>query len=178
MPSKYAYHLINPVVEGSLQELVYASNARNAAKKIYKQMSEHFTNHMEEFYMTVMDVESKVLSHYVINEKRKGSQIDFVLNPLEGNLPQAIESGLISKATANKKGGRHSSSSSSSSSDSSSSSSDSFTYMMPITKFTYFHLPYHRLFPDPDIKIMKIFSPVLNLPISPVIEINFELYIP
>lgn len=176
MPSKNSYHLINPSIEGSMQELVKASSPRNAAKKIYNNLSEYFSNHMEEFYMTVMDVESKKLSHFQVREKRSGNQVDFYLEPLPGNLSSSIEEKLIEKATKprKQKGGR-SSSDSSDSDSSSSSSSDMF--LSPISKFTYFYLPYHKLFPQQNLKITKIFTPILSLPVNPTIEIDLELYV-
>jgi hypothetical protein len=186
MSTKNSYRLINPRITGSINKLVHAKNPYSAGKKIYNEMSEFFTNHMENFYMTVMNVENKELTHYGIKEKRNGDVIDFFLNILPNNLPDETEKKLIEQSMKIGKqyGGRKhhhhrsdDSSDSSSSDDSLSSSSDIAVYnMLPITRFVYFNLPYYKLINISQNDYNKLFLPVFTLPLSPVVEVRFDLY--
>jgi len=184
MSSKNAYHLINPLIIGSQNKIVHARNPRKAGKLIYNQLSEYFTNHMEEFFITVMNVETKDLNHFRIKEKRNDNAVDFFMEVLPGKMSSEVESALIKKTTeigkAHKQSGgkpRHKSDSDDSS-DSSSDSSDGAIYItpFPITKFIYFYLPYYKLIGISPTDFTKVFMPTISLPLSPVIEMNFDIY--
>src|SRR5580704_6704263 len=99
--NKNKYHLINPYIEGSINTIVDAKNAFNAGKKIYGKMSEHFTNHVENFNMSIMNVETNELTHFNIQEKcmNGGNAIDFFVNMLPNNLPKKTEHDLIKHST-------------------------------------------------------------------------------
>lgn len=184
MSSKNAYRLINPSITGSQNKIIHSKNPYNAGKKFYNELSEHFTNHMENFYMTVMNVETGKLSHYRIKEKRNGDTIDFFMTILPENLPSSVEKKLVEESMKIEKqeGGRHhhrsDDSPSSSSSDSSSSDSTSMEYhnMLPITRFVYFNLPYYKLLNVDQVCCNKIYLPVFTLPLSPTVEVSFDVY--
>lgn len=177
MASKNAYHLINPLIIGSQNQIYYTKNSRSAGKKIYHQLSEYFSNHVEEFFMTVMNVETKELTHFRVKEKRNGNEaVDFLMEILPSKMPKDIESSLIEKATKTEKqyGGKHRDDDDSSSS--SSSSSEEYFSVIPITRFIYFNLPYYKLVGVSPNDFKRVFLPTISLPLSPVIEYNFDVY--
>jgi hypothetical protein len=190
MSKKNTYRLINPYIEGSINRIVHAKNAYSAGKKIYNELSEYFTNHIENFNMTIMNVETKDLTHYNIREQRKGdlNEIEFAVNMLSNNLPKKTESELVENIIKMEKqsGGKKkhyrkddsSDSSDSSDSDSSFESSYASNYynVLPITKFVYFHLPYYKLINISPIDYNRLFLPIFTLPLSPSVEVRFDLY--
>ena len=189
--SKNTYRLINPYVEGSIDTITRSSNAFGAGKKLYNTISNYFTNHVEDFYMTIQNLETKNLTHFKINEKRsKGNNVDFNLSKIEGQFPSDINNKLISsvdkleKQSGGKKHKHHkdkSTTSVSSSSSSSSSSSDDYYLkipLLPISRFTYFYLPYYKLNVGGlnPIDISRIYMPMFSLPINPTLEVRFDIY--
>ena len=186
MSKKNTYRLINPYIEGSLNTIVHAKNAFSAGKKIYNQLSDYFTNHVENFNMTIMNVETKDLTHYNIKEKRAGGSIDFFVDMLANNLPKKTESELINhivkieKQSGGKKHRHYKDDDSSDTSDTSDSDSYLSPYnyynVLPITKFVYFHLPYYKLVNVSPIDYNRLFLPIFSLPLSPTVEIKFDLY--
>lgn len=182
MSTKNAYRLINPYIEGSLDTIVKASNSFRAGKKMYNNISKFFTNHVNDFYMTIQNLDSKDLTHFKIEEKRNGNDtVDFSLMKLEGNFDPEFEKKLINniEKISKQDGGNHSYSNDDSTSDSSSSESDYYRNIsQPISRFVYFYLPYYQLnlvgLTTTD--IYSIFLPTFNLPINPSLEIRFDLY--
>jgi hypothetical protein len=180
MSTKNAYRLINPYIEGSIDTIVRASNSFSAGKKMYNNISRFFTNHMDDFYMTIQNMESKDLTHFKIEEKRnENNTVDFSLIMLEKNFNPDFEKKIINSVEKMDKqtGGNHSHNDSTS--DSTSSESDYYrTSLQPISRFVYFYLPYYKLdfvgLTATDIS--RIFLPMFNLPINPRLEIRFDLY--
>lgn len=184
MSAKNAYRLINPYIEGSLDTVVRAKNSFSAGKKIYGSISNYFTNQVDDFYMTIQNVETKELTHFRIDEKRAdGGFVDFNLVKLNENFSPELEKKLVGNVEKLEKqsgGKRHRHKDDSSSSDSSSSDeSDYFKFQpQPISKFTYFYLPYYKLnvIGLNPIDASRIFLPMFSLPINPSLEIRFDLY--
>lgn len=185
MSSKNAYRLINPYIEGSLDTIVRAKNSFSAGKKLYNSISNHFTNHVEDFYMTIQNLETKDLSHFKVNEKRgNGGNVDFKLVKMDKTFPEDLNKKLISSVERLEKqsGGRrhhHHRDDDSPSSDSTTDDSDYFKYPpQPINRFVYYYLPYYKLnvvglgLADTS----RIFMPMFSLPINPTLEIRFDLY--
>lgn len=183
--SKNTYRLINPYINGSLDTVVHASNSFSGGKKIYNAISNYFTNHVNDFNMTIQNVETKDLSHFKIEEERgKNGAVDFNLVKLEQNFSPDLERKLVSTVDkiSKQSGGRHdrrADDSDSTDSLSTTESDDFFRYQIqPITQFTYFYLPYYKLnfVGMSPIDISRIYMPMFNLPINPSLEIRFDLY--
>src|SRR5579863_2838814 len=103
MSNKNTYRLINPYVEGSIETISHEKNPYNAGKKFYNKLSEYFTNHVEDFYMSIMNVETKNLTHYHIQENREGDSVYFYMKVLPEKLPAETEKKLISEINKIKK---------------------------------------------------------------------------
>ena len=187
MSSKNTYRLINPYIEGSIDTNVRSSNSFNAGKKLYKSISNFFSNHVDDFYMTIQNITSKELSHFKIGEKRgEGGTVDFNLIKMDDNFSPEIEKKLVTSVDKLNKqsGGRrhkhHYRNDDDSTSDSTSSDdSDFFRYpVQPISRFTYFYLPYYKLnvVGLSPLDASRIFMPMFSLPINPSLEIRFDLY--
>lgn len=183
MSTKNAYQLINPYIEGSLNTVVRASNSFNAGKKLYNNISTYFTNQVDDFYMTVQNVETKDLTHFKIGERRgENGTVDFDLVKLDDTFNPDIDKKLITAVEKLRKqsGGKHRYDDSSSSE--SSSDLDDYDYfryaVQPINKFTYFYLPYYKLnmVGLSALDRSRIFMPMFSLPINPSLEIRFDIY--
>lgn len=187
MSSKKTYSLFNPRIEGSIKTTVRAKTPKRAAKKLYNEMSEYMTNHVDKMHITIR--ENNNLHNFTIREKKiknkNSNAVEFAYDIEEiAGFDSKTNKKLIEKDNASQSGGRKKSSSSSSSSDSSSSSSSSSDYdilipIYPINKFVYYALPYQettKLSGFTPIEIEKIFMPMFSLPINPIFEINFSLY--
>jgi len=188
MSNKNAYRLINPYIEGSLETVVRARNSFSAGKKIYNNLSTHFTNHVKDFYMTIQNVETKDLTNFRIDEKRgKNNIVDFNLVKLDNSLPAEMENKLIGHIEKLEKqsGGKrrhHKKDDSTSDSCSSTLSESDYNYykipLQPITKFIYYWLPYYKLNLTnlSPIDINRLFLPMFSLPINPTLELRFDIY--
>lgn len=182
MSTKNAYRLINPYVEGSMDTTVRASNSFSAGKKLYNNISKFFTNHVENFYMTLQNLETKELSHFKIGEKagNKGF-VDYNLVKLDENFNQDLEKKLITNVEKLEKqsGGKRYYNDDDSPSESSTEDTDYFKYpLQPISKFVYFYLPYYRLnvVGVNPIDLNRLFVPTFSLPVNPSLEIRLDLY--
>ena len=184
MSTKNAYQLINPYIEGSIDTVVRASNSFSAGKKLYNNISAYFTNQVDDFYMTIQNVETKDLTHFKIGEKRgENGMVDFDLVKLDDKFNPDIEKKLVSYVEKLQKqsGGKHHHHRDDSSTESSSDLNDYdyFRYAaQPISRFTYFYLPYYRLniVGLTSLDRSRIFMPMFGLPINPSLEIRFDLY--
>lgn len=192
--NKQTYRLINPFIDGSINPVVKASNSFNAGKKMYNKISDFFTNQVDNFYMTIQNIVTNDLTHFLINEKKdKNDVVNFNLVKINDNFDTELENKIVScvdKVLKNEQtGGKHrrharydddsSSDSSISSSDSNISSSDSEHYsypVQPINKFIYFYLPYYKLIGMNPLDSRRIFLPMFGLPINPSLEIRFDFY--
>ena len=182
MSTKNAYRLINPYIEGSIDTVVKASNSFSGGKKLYNTISNFFTNHVEDFYMTIQNVETKDLTHFRIGEKRGNNDIvDFNVARLDEKFSPDLEKKLIANVEKLEKqsGGKHHHHDDDSTTES---SSDDFDYyripVQPISRFTYFYLPYYKLniIGLSPFDSSRIFMPMFSLPINPTMEIRFDLY--
>ena len=185
MSSKNAYRLINPYIEGSVDTVVRSRNSFNAGKKLYNTISNYFTNQVDDFYMTIQNVETKDLTHFKIGEKRSdGGTVDFNLIKLDERFPQDIEKKLINSVDklSKQSGGRRHKHYNDDDDDTSTESSDSDNYyrfpVQPISKFVYFYMPYYKLniIGLSPLDASRLFLPMFSLPINPSLEIRFDLY--
>ena len=191
MLKKNTYRLFNPYIEGTADTVVQANNSFNAGKKLYNGISSHFTNHLEDFYMTIQNVQTKELTHFKITEKiNEDGTVDFKLDKIDGKFTPEIDKKLIAAVNniGKQTGGKHhkkksddSSDSSSSDSSNSDSSSDSECYkfpLQPINRFVYFYLPYYKLnlVGLSPIDISRLFMPTFGFSPNPTIEIRMDLY--
>lgn len=190
MSAKTNYRLINPYVEGSVDTVVSAKNARSAGKHLYNTISKYFTNHVEDFNFAIQNIKSKDITHFKIKEKRDngGTTVDYNMVQLPSDvLPPNVNDKLMSNVNdleVQTGGKKHYGSDDSDSTESS--SIDDFyapppTYTYPITKFTYFNLPYVYNTKTKFVGLSpndynSLFMPVFTWPLSPVVEIRMDLY--
>lgn len=151
------YRLVNPWIKGLVETTVTAKNPIKAAKKIYKNLSQHMTNIVEDYEIVIWNTETDKLFRFKITEKKVKSEngedddIDFTIELIDKPLPKEVEKKLIENITRLDK-------EDDSDSDSDFSDSDSFSMGMRmdrrslegkimtqniIDKYTYFYLPYH-----------------------------------
>lgn len=188
MSTKNTYRLLNPYIEGSINTVINADNSFSAGKKIYKTISNFFTNHVDDFYMTLQNLETKNLTHFKIGEKKgENGFVDYYIIKLDGNFSKELEKKLINNVEKlmQQNGGSHEKKNDddddndSPSESSSSSEKKYYQYVMqPISKFIYFTLPYYKLqlIGLTPYDISRIYLPMFSLPINPSLEIRFDLY--
>ncbi|CAH6420681.1 Hypothetical protein MVR_LOCUS196 [uncultured virus] len=199
MTSKNTYRLINPLIEGSESTVKKASNSFNVAKKFYKSLSSYFTNRVDQFHMTVKNLQTGGQTHYLVSEdsmKQDGS-VGFSMTQLPGKLSTTAEDYLNDqvnefdrKKSKVQEGGkrrrrRDDDDDDSDSSDSDSDSDSDFEYIMlppqPITRFVYFNMPYYKIYgvsPLDALRIVdgsRIYTPTFSLPVNPSIEIRLTI---
>jgi len=179
------YRLINPYIEGTISTLVNSKNSFKAGRDLYKRISKYFTNHVENFHLTIQNVETKKLSHFRVTEKKKNNSVDFNIIKLDESLPADTEEQLvkavenIDKQTGGKKKKNGESDESDDSSDSSSESSTYFKIpIYPINRFVYFNMPYYKLkiAGVSPLDYRRLYVPMFSLPINPTLEIIMDFY--
>jgi hypothetical protein len=185
MASKSTFRLINPYIEGSLNTEILAKNAFSAGKKLYSLLSNYFTNHVENFYMTIQNKNNGELTHFLVNELREktGGNVSYNLIKINDKFSSDMEKRLVEsfENMKNQKGGKHHHHHKDDSSSDSTSSSSEYYYkipLSPITKFAYFYVPYYTLnvVGVNPCDLSKIFIPTFGFPINPTIEFNFDVY--
>lgn len=186
-PEKNRYQLINPVFSGKMDTVVRSRNSFNASKKLYKSISKYVNNHVDSFYMTVMNVVSGSLSHYEVNEDQHGGSIKYTITKLPGNFSKDTEKKFINETknilsgTIDGGGGLNISDLLNDSSDSSSSDSEYHNIsnvIYPINRIVYFPMPYYKLATYGISKLdRRRFSlPMFSFPSNPTLEIRLDFY--
>ena len=186
MSTKNAYRLINPYIEGSFNFVARASNSFSGGRKIYKNISSLFKNQVDNFYMTIQNLETKDLTHFAVKEKMDNNgAIDYDITKFDDKMSPELEKKLINaveKINKPQTGGKKHHHLLDESSSSSSSCSDETDYYIsktqPISRFVYFYLPYYKLnmVGLSPIDASRFFLPAFNLPINPSIEVRLDLY--
>jgi hypothetical protein len=89
-----SYKLVNPYIKGEFESKIKSKNSIEAAKKFYNSLSEHFNNNVPSFYFTIQKggKGKGKFYHFVVNESRKGDEVDFSIKPYEmQNGEKAVE---------------------------------------------------------------------------------------
>lgn len=75
------YRLVNPHIEGDMKKSVKSKNSVAAARTLYKNLSEHFSNSVPKFYFTIQKGASGKgkYYHFLVKEK-KGSDDEIKFN--------------------------------------------------------------------------------------------------
>ena len=78
-----SYVLVNPHIEGSLKTQV-KQNSLEAAKNLYKNLSEHFNNNVPKFHFIIQKGTSGNGKFYSfkVKESRTDNTVDFSLEPV------------------------------------------------------------------------------------------------
>lgn len=188
MTSKNTYRLVNPYIEGTMDQHVKASNSFNAGKKLYKQLSQHFTTHVKNFFMTLQKMDTNELYHFKINEQRGGDEVDFSIEQIPGAFKSDVDDELLQQISKldNQSGGRKhkkkhhfddDDDDDDSDSDSDSDEYINYLYMrQPITRFIYYYLPYYRIVGMNPIDASRIYVPLFGFPQSPNVEVRLDFY--
>lgn len=193
MSNENTYRLINPYIEGDVETVAKSRNSTRAAKKIYDNISQHFQNRVDNFFMTTQNLQTKDLSHFLVREtKNKEGEIKYGVKSLSGNFDTDIEKNLLKNINNLEKqsGGKHKNKrkrhrlddddDTDSDTDSSSDSfDDDFKFpSQPVSRFTYFYLPYFKIntIGLSPIDANRIFLPIFNLPVNPSLEIRFDIF--
>jgi hypothetical protein len=77
------YNLVNPYIQGDIKTSVKSKNSINAAKTIYKNLSEHFNNSIPKFYFTIQKGSSGngKYYHFLVKEVREKDEVKFNVEP-------------------------------------------------------------------------------------------------
>ena len=78
-----SYVLVNPHIEGNLKTKIKASNSLEAANNLYKNLSEHFSNSVPEFYFTIQKGSSGEgkMYHFKVKESKKNDEVSYSVAP-------------------------------------------------------------------------------------------------
>ncbi len=178
MDGKHTYQLVNPKIYGEIADQVFrCKTSGQAAINFHKHISEHTTGHIPMYFISIINVDTGRLRHFMITEKRNNNDCTYCIEQLEGSLSKDMENRLIKLSIGGKAmiGGNPLD-------DSSSSSSSSFDdeysekLYLPISRYVYYNLPYYKLVGVSRNDLNKIFVPVFGAFHPPTVEINFEIY--
>jgi len=173
----------------------WQKNSERAGRKLYDNLSKYFTNNVDNFNMTIQNMDTKKLTHFRINESRDqdtGEEVDYDIVELTESLPEKMEKELLAKVKAEEEsakqaGGRKhhrhhrkdKDDSPSSSTDSSTESSYYYkrpTYYYPINRFVYYNLPYYKINGLSTWDINRLFFPCFSWPLSPSVEVRLDIF--
>ena len=73
-----SYTLINPYIKGKFETTMKAKNSHEAATNLYKNLSEHFSNELSEFYFTLQ--KGGKYYHFKVNEKKNKNEVLYDIN--------------------------------------------------------------------------------------------------
>lgn len=131
------YRLVNPNVQGDMKTSIKSKNSATAARALYKNLSEHFSNNIPKFHFTIQKGGSGQgkYYHFVVKEKKTNNdEVSFNIEPYtidnESQLVGEFETKLKSFTTKFQKAGgkaKKSSRKSRKAKDSSSDSDDIFS---------------------------------------------------
>ena len=92
------YKLINPLIKGGFESKIEAKNSLEAAKTLYKSLSEHFNNNVPKFHFTIQKGGGKRnenFYHYEVLETKKDEEVKYSIKPYEikdeGAVKQYVE---------------------------------------------------------------------------------------
>lgn len=112
------FTLVNPYTVGPAKTTVNAATPIQAAKTLYTNISQYFTNNLPSWFFTIRDHKGKFY-HYEINEKKSGEKANFTIREVSMKKEGEEKIREVIAQKGGKKKHKHESSSSSSSSSSS-----------------------------------------------------------
>ena len=92
------YKLVNPLIKGGFESKIEANNSLEAAKTLYKNLSEHFNNNVPKFHFTIQKGSGSLSDnfyHFEVLETKKDENVKYSIEPYEikddGAVKQYIE---------------------------------------------------------------------------------------
>lgn len=71
MPKHNTYQLVNPVIEGTLQDIYDSHDPIDAAKSFWQNLSGHIESHVPNFMFSMRNISSGDLHHFSVSENPK-----------------------------------------------------------------------------------------------------------
>lgn len=68
--SKHSYQLVNPIIEGTFQDVYDAKNPMKAAREMWTNLTEHVIANVPRFMFTMRDISNGELHHFEVVEDR------------------------------------------------------------------------------------------------------------
>jgi len=77
------YKLVNPYIKGDFETKIEANNSVEAAKNLYKNLSEHFNNNIPKFYFTIQKGggDKGKFYHFQVKEKKVNDEVNYSISP-------------------------------------------------------------------------------------------------
>jgi hypothetical protein len=171
------YEIVNPIIIGTLKTKFTATDATEAAKKFWKEISKIIVSEIPQTYFSVRDDKGKLYHFKVLEKKSSDNVADFTLSNFEqiddSSMQKMVELyGKINEKLDAQHGGRPNDDSSS---DESSSVDDAIEQYKRINKLRK-HVPivYYHFIPDV-YKTTSIFIPSFIYPYMPsYVEMGFS----
>lgn len=167
--SKHSYQLVNPIIEGTFNDVYDAKNPIKAADHMWKSLSEHILSHVPKFMFTMKDISSGKHHHFEVNEQSETGK--YTINQLDLDIDDKKFSEFAQKVdtysrSREQHGGRRKRYEDSSSS-SSSSSTDYYPTVIRTSPISMFHYT-TRLYTDPIYKYESTLNPQAVLVTTPL----------
>ena len=80
------FKLVNPLIAGTFVDTYKTESPNKAAEEFWNQFAggKYISGELKRFYFTLMNTEDNKLSHFKVEEKRKGSNAEFTITPVTG----------------------------------------------------------------------------------------------
>ena len=80
-----SYHLVNPHIAGTFNTKIKAKNSKEASNLFYKNLSEHFSNSIPQFFFTIQKGASGSgkMFHFKAEESRNEDEVSFKISSYE-----------------------------------------------------------------------------------------------
>lgn len=76
------YKLVNPYIVGDTRKAVKAKNSYLAARQLYENLADHFSNSIPKFNITIMKGNNKFYS-FSIKENKQGNEVKYSIQPIK-----------------------------------------------------------------------------------------------
>ena len=79
------YQLVNPYIKGEFKTKLKTKNSVEAAKRFYKNLSEHFNNNVPRYYFTIQKGSSGngKYYHFEVREKKVNEEVSYSIRPYD-----------------------------------------------------------------------------------------------
>lgn len=78
---KDSFQLVNPLIEGSFQDVYESTSPIDAAKSMWLNLTKHIVSHVPKFVFTMRNISSNESHHFEVNENMKGGK--FTINTMD-----------------------------------------------------------------------------------------------
>lgn len=85
---KHSYQLINPIIEGTFKDVYDSNEPIEAARDMWKNLTEHIVDHVPRFVFSMRDISSNDIYHFDVTENKEAGT--FVINKVDIDIDKKL----------------------------------------------------------------------------------------